>query len=76
MERCADAEPSNNHVLDTLEADGANVKELPVTWGQPPPGARIYAATTARRFRADAASCSNTEAVTSHSMQASVTLWP
>ncbi|VXC62919.1 hypothetical protein ARTHRO9V_90016 [Arthrobacter sp. 9V] len=27
VERCADAEPSNNHVLDTLEADGANVKE-------------------------------------------------
>src|SRR5919205_2926269 len=30
----------------------------------------------ARRFRDDAASCSRTDAVTSHSMQASVTLWP
>ncbi|GEB17659.1 hypothetical protein AAU01_04140 [Paenarthrobacter aurescens] len=79
MERCADAEPSNNHVLDTLEADGANVKEpaTVISPFRPLPGQRArYAATTARRFRADAASCSNTEAVTSHSMQASVTLWP
>jgi len=54
--RCADAEPSNNRVLVTLDAHVAIVK--------------------ARRFRDDAANCSRTDAVTSHSMQASVTLCP
>src|SRR5687768_1689680 len=54
--RCADAEPTNNRVLVTIDAHVAIVK--------------------ARRFREEAASCSSTEAVTSHSMQASVTLWP
>lgn len=62
--RCADAEPSTNHVLDTLDAHVAIVKVI---------GGNHFAV---RRLRAEAASWSSTDTETSHSMQASVTLWP
>ena len=62
--RCADAEPSTNHVLDTLEVHVAIVK---VSRGNHFPVLRL---------RAEDASCSRTDTETSHSMQASVTLWP
>jgi len=62
--RCADAEPSTNHVLVTLEVYGAIVKVI---------RQNHFAI---RRFRAEAASWSSTDTDTSHSMQASVTLCP
>jgi hypothetical protein len=62
--RCADAEPSTNHVLDTLEVYVAIVKVMQ---------GNHFAV---RRLRADAANWSSTDTETSHSMQASVTLCP